>query len=149
MQTVTKTDHKLVKATFKLDWWRLKQKHTPSERVSIKKLTEPATRQLYASELNDKTKTEQHSKYVCEWSLKNNFKNLQRICQRSLRNQGRKPETINIKGSARIITKIIEAKGWSKIQSKQTTKGVTWKGKELGNQETKKPSQIWKNCWTG
>ena len=52
--TRTKTDHKLVKATFKLDWWRIKQKYKPSERVNIEKLKEPTTRQLYASELNEK-----------------------------------------------------------------------------------------------
>ena len=52
--TGTKTGHKLVKATFKLDWWRMKQKQKPSERVNIKKLQEPATRQLHAPELNDK-----------------------------------------------------------------------------------------------
>ena len=42
------------KATFKLDWWRLKQKKEPYERFNIEKLKEPATIQLYASELNDK-----------------------------------------------------------------------------------------------
>ena len=50
----TKTDHKLVKATFKLDWWRMKQKHKPSETVNIEKLKEPVNKHLYASELNDK-----------------------------------------------------------------------------------------------
>ena len=32
----------------------MKQKHMPPERVNIEKLKEQATRQLYASELNDK-----------------------------------------------------------------------------------------------
>ena len=52
--TGTKTDQKLVIATFKLDLWRMKQKHKSFERVNIEELKEPATRQLYASELNDK-----------------------------------------------------------------------------------------------
>ena len=50
----TKTGDKLVEATFKLDWWRMKEKHKPSETVNIEKLKEPVSKHLYASELNEK-----------------------------------------------------------------------------------------------
>ena len=78
------------------------------------------------------TKAEKHIKYVSKWSLENNFRNLQRNCQRRLGNQRSKPEAINIKGNARIIIKTKEAQGWSRIQSKLTTKAATSNGKKQG-----------------
>ena len=55
----------------------MKQKHKPSERVNIEELKEPATRQLYASELNDKLRRSR----ISNMSPNETWKTTSEICK--------------------------------------------------------------------
>ena len=47
----TKTDHKLVKASFNLEWWKMKIQRKKSEKIDVDKLREPEIRKAYSEEL--------------------------------------------------------------------------------------------------
>ena len=50
----TSTDHKLVKAQFKLEWWKMRKQHSKSVKTNIDKLREPETATAYKAELDRK-----------------------------------------------------------------------------------------------
>ena len=50
----TSTDHKLVKAQFKLEWWKMQKQHSKSVKINIDKLREPETATAYKAELDRK-----------------------------------------------------------------------------------------------
>ena len=50
----TLTDHKLVKAQFKLEWWKMRKQHSTSVKINIDKLREPETATVYKEELDRK-----------------------------------------------------------------------------------------------
>ena len=54
------TDHKLVKATLKLDWYRIKQQKLKSVTYNIDKLKDPEIRNTYSVELNKKLASSEH-----------------------------------------------------------------------------------------
>ena len=54
------TDHKLVKATLKLDWYRMKQQKFKSVTYNIDKLKDPEIRNTYSVELNKKLASSEH-----------------------------------------------------------------------------------------
>ena len=50
----TSTDHKLVKAVIKLDWWRMKNQKSKSKKIDTSKLCEEPFRQQFSERLKEK-----------------------------------------------------------------------------------------------
>ena len=83
------------------------------------------------------TTEEQHVKCISEWSLENNFKNLQRNYQRSLKNQRSKLEAIKIKESAKIIIKT------KKLRVEAESKQNKQQRQQLKNERKKTTQNLW------
>ena len=73
----TKTDHKLVKAKFKIQWWKMRKQHAKSIKINIDKFREPETTSAYKAELDSKP-TSIHNIY--EESPQETWKRLASVC---------------------------------------------------------------------